>query len=1212
MAVAERSERGVVNIYDAATQRRRKMLQHADIGSKEIIYISFSADSKFCLTQGGAPEWQLVLWTFDRAAKPIAAFKTSTQSGPAVYQADFCPRDATVACACGDGILKFLRIAENQFKPIQHNMKREPQNYLCHCWLPEDRFVVATDTGDLLLFEGFEFRATLARPKQAPVGVGGSTTADGSAGSAQGDANQQGNQQHINIDPTGSINSLVAFSKGFVCGCADGILCVFERADDSRETFKCAKVFNIEGNSTPITNLAVSPSEETLCCATQNSQMYTFTLSNTDILKDDATTFELLSTAFHGPGPRGSAKINALDVCTWKPLVVTCGDDRTLRVWNYHERTVELIKKYSEEILSVALHPSGLLAIAGFSDKVRLVSLLMDDVRTIRELPVIKGCHDCSFAHGGHVFAVANHSVVQIFNTYTCETTANLRGHSSKILAIRWARNDRKLTTVGTDGLVLVWRVREGTKDTESSQRLSYHGAVGTPDLAKVFTVADDQCIRELTPANGIVVKTKSCGGRLTCVELSATQRLLFVGCSASDDTPGVVQVHVMLNNWESTEPKIAQCAAMDVSCLKLSRDGGLLFAGGADGSLCMFEVHDVDQRGVVRSRNNAQQQQQDSGGAASSSSGGGGISGGGSGAAGGSGGQPEIVVEEILVTKSDIEAKSVEMQQLRNKVEELTLNNDYQLRLKDMKYKDRISEITDKFSSELQADAKRCEDLATEKKTTEQNYESRFRALEGKHKTEFKELERTYEGKISTESMRYKSLVSQREAQNTLWEDENRELVDSHARAVKEVTTKYEAEISEEHETQTGLAREKEEVVAYFTKAKDLIEEDADMEILEIRQKYEAKLIAERELTKGLKDNNGHMKKRHSALTKDVEDQKEEIRSLQDKEKELLETIKGLEKDIQGHKKEIREREETIADKEKRIYDLKKKNQELEKFKFVLDYKIKELKRQIEPRENEIADMRKQVEEMDLELDQYHKSNSALDLMIGELRLKMDGMQKEIDHQKRVLHDANAYIVTFRRDLADSASALPSGDHKELKARVRDLYTVYVLKDAPVVTTGSSASKASSSSPSRNDDDKMGDLQAEYNRQREHLERNVDALKRKISRDMKMYVDDRARLVEESTVLVDEMNNLRRESHNLKLKQETIRTQIVLLAQDLDASDEALEPHVRALESRAKLLEDLLYRADEPLVSSANSVRNDNIAQGGAVEYPSALPPTQ
>ena len=40
----------------------------------------------------------------------------------------------------------------------------------------------------------------------------------------------------------------------------------------------------------------------------------------------------------------------------------------------------------------------------------------------------------------------------------------------------------------------------------------------------------------------------------------------------------------------------------------------------------------------------------------------------------------------------------------------------------------------------------------------------------------------------------------------------------------------------------------------------------------------------------------------------------------------------------------------------------MKKKNQELEKFKFVLDYKIKELKKQIEPRENEIKIMKEQI----------------------------------------------------------------------------------------------------------------------------------------------------------------------------------------------------------------------------------------------------------
>ena len=44
-----------------------------------------------------------------------------------------------------------------------------------------------------------------------------------------------------------------------------------------------------------------------------------------------------------------------------------------------------------------------------------------------------------------------------------------------------------------------------------------------------------------------------------------------------------------------------------------------------------------------------------------------------------------------------------------------------------------------------------------------------------------------------------------------------------------------------------------------------------------------------------------------------------------------------------------------TLINKDKRIIDLRKKTQELEKFKFVLDYKIKELKKDIGPKELEI-----------------------------------------------------------------------------------------------------------------------------------------------------------------------------------------------------------------------------------------------------------------
>jgi len=50
------------------------------------------------------------------------------------------------------------------------------------------------------------------------------------------------------------------------------------------------------------------------------------------------------------------------------------------------------------------------------------------------------------------------------------------------------------------------------------------------------------------------------------------------------------------------------------------------------------------------------------------------------------------------------------------------------------------------------------------------------------------------------------------------------------------------------------------------------------------------------------------------------------------------------------------------VHDKEKSIFDLKKENQELEKYKYVLDYKIKELKTQIEPREHEIDEISEKI----------------------------------------------------------------------------------------------------------------------------------------------------------------------------------------------------------------------------------------------------------
>ena len=75
------------------------------------------------------------------------------------------------------------------------------------------------------------------------------------------------------------------------------------------------------------------------------------------------------------------------------------------------------------------------------------------------------------------------------------------------------------------------------------------------------------------------------------------------------------------------------------------------------------------------------------------------------------------------------------------------------------------------------------------------------------------------------------------------------------------------------------------------------------------------------------------------------VEEHAEEIKQRVETAEDLKATMRALEKEIAEEKEVIKARDDQIGVREKKIYELKKKNQELEKFKFVLDYKIKELK---------------------------------------------------------------------------------------------------------------------------------------------------------------------------------------------------------------------------------------------------------------------------
>lgn len=60
-----------------------------------------------------------------------------------------------------------------------------------------------------------------------------------------------------------------------------------------------------------------------------------------------------------------------------------------------------------------------------------------------------------------------------------------------------------------------------------------------------------------------------------------------------------------------------------------------------------------------------------------------------------------------------------------------------------------------------------------------------------------------------------------------------------------------------------------------------------------------------------------------------------------------------------------------------------------MEKFKFVLDFKIKTLKREVEPKEKDIAKLKADTLNMDKALKKYNTTNATLGHVVDDLRIK-------------------------------------------------------------------------------------------------------------------------------------------------------------------------------------------------------------------------------
>ncbi len=1135
LAVAERGDNAnaSVQVFELPSGRLKTLCAlpkgSGMVASREFVSMAFSRDGKYLLTQGGAPDWTLVNWSIEKA-RPVQSARVSTQAGSQINQVSFCPVDSSIVCVTGNGVLRFLTIENSEFKSVSMNMgKREPQNYLSHCWIDE-RAVVGTDTGDLLLFENGEFQGVLE-----------SSPSDGK-----------------------SIDCIVAYSRGFVCGCDDGVLYVFER--DDKEFFKLAKSFQIDANYVRIKSIAISPSDENIICTLENNQAFVLSLANVERDHTDDLTFEPLSMPFHYQA------IVGLDVCVRKPFVVTCGMDRSVRVWNYLTRSLVIQHFFDKQPSSVAMHPSGLIMLVGLSDSLNVMNVLVDELRLLKDLP-IKACRECRFSNGGQYFAAVDGPSIQIFSTYTCERLGSFTAHKGRVRSIFWLPDDASIVSCGMDGQVIQWRVASSIhKDFVQLQsyknvKCQLTSAVAVQDgkaTARIFAVGTDRMVRVVDEGeahellhNVMLTHLALWRPNNALAQMQYQQQhphhpmqrhhsYLFAGTDA-----GVIRA---LSLPLSDECVDIQAHSAPVTRVALSHDLTHLFTVGEDGCLCIFEIDVKDPAAAAAAVAAATAAQQGITSSTSTSF--------SAGSAGGSNAvaniatrrRPEMLLpwaEEILVARQDLEDKAARLEDLQRKVERAMLENKTEVESKDDLYKERRKELEERYQSELSLAAKRISDLEQEKSKLEAMFALRVEEIKQENTQKMASLEAESRARIDAEKQRCLDMERQLALDIELGQQQLKSQEQAEADEIAAVQAEANAKIEQERTICAQLKKDAAANRSEFERLKKLIEEDADKEIDDLKSAYNERFMQERAVTHKLTNSNTTHQSKFKVERDRVNAGLSDLKLMKAQQQQLLSDIKTLVKDIEINNKETRERDSTVEDKLARISQLRRKNQELEKFKFVLDYKVTELRRQLEPRRRDVEQLKTQIAQMQHEVARYDRAGEALELEVRRLGLKHAGLEKALAETREDREILASRVRAFKADIHDVVGAVDGNNHKTLKAGVRLLYRRHVLAFTPESGSikfrdssnmlsqtltqsrgGAGAGSASGGAGAGTLAKTSEDVHNDYRRQREYMERSLDSLNAKFKKEDHVHKSESRRILQENVSLIKEINELRRELH--------------------------------------------------------------------------------
>ncbi|XP_055077982.1 cilia- and flagella-associated protein 57 [Periophthalmus magnuspinnatus] len=1068
LAASESGERATITVFDLQHEqgRKRKVLTPGDVPVLEFICIDFSPDNKYLIGQTTGPEWVLILWLWEKQ-KVLSTVTTGSSNNP-VTRVSFNPFNNTQVCVSGSGVLKLFRYAEGSLKQTSFP-KVESVNFLCHAWLTQERVVAGTDSGRLLIFESGELRKEINLSNAA-----GQERVDRPV--------EMKRMKEADVDERSSqlrVTALTPLSKGFACSAGPGTVSLFERTKDDgyrkrQDILIVSDTLGAElvpAESQEIHSLCVSPAEETMVISTDRGQLYSVSLSSSHKNKEGQVHFEFLTQPFH------SKPITGLSTCLRKPIVATCSLDRSVRIWDYENKSLELYKEFQEEAYSVSLHPTGHFILVGFSDRLRLMNLLVDDIRTVKEFAV-RGCRECAFSHGGHMFAAVGGNVISIYSVTSFENIINLKGHNGKVRGIEWGPDDRRLVSCGMDGAVYEWNTQTGKRESESViKTCSYTDMSLSSDFKTIIAVGTDHTLKEIQDCQ--VLREVPADEVAHCaVAVSRTGRVVFTGTSS-----GAIRA-VKYPLPTQKEWVMYQAHSASVTKMLITLDEQFLVTVSEDGCMLISKIIDKEGRRLKTNRQ-------------------------------------IIHTEEVLVTKSDLEEKNQTMLELKMRLEEMQMENEYQLRLKDINYNEKIKELTEGFTQQIQSLQETQQVLKSEMEKQELEYLGNSAEALEKHSKEVKDLEVSYSEKLIVEHERFMDLQREFERMTQDYELKLKEAAERNCQSLEEQRRRYEAQLQERSDLLAQTEEQAKEQIEDYKEMIKQIEEDEEKTVHEMQIQYEKKLHTEKEANKNLKGETGILTQKFYSLQRQIDDRNNDINALKQERQDLQGLVRSQEGDISDLKRKISGLEKTNQNKDNTISTLKKKNQDLEKLKFVLEFRINELENQTGPQQEEIQAQKEKIQKLEDELQQIGKLNAHLKLTTSQLRLRLRTKDKEMHKEMQKMKDLETHLQRLKSELHVCAGFIQ--EPKKLKDCVQMIYSRYVQ---PSDTVDKSSFEE--------------EIQQVFGLHQRHLERTVASLKLRLAKTAEEHEKTYTKLMKENVSLIGEINELRKELITLKSRGKT------------------------------------------------------------------------